>query len=374
MNNPIVCYVDDNKSNLLLIEKSLKNEYQVDTFVDPEEAFEKLLNSSPDLILLDVNMPKIDGYQLCRKIKQVEKLANIPVVFLTARKELEDRLTGFECGGEAYVSKPFDLSELEHVIHVLITRSRLQQEAEKKASDNSSLAFMLMKNNSETGNLVAYARNIAKAKEVNTLKEETFETLNSFGLNSTILFRILDEEIVVRSDNASITPLERELFEMVKSRGRIIHAGDKYLFNGESAVFLIKNMPIEDEELTGRLRDHLAIMIDLIDASLELMNFRKLEERKRKVEADKTQSVVHDEFNNILSLYEKFSKNSEVAFENLTANIEDSFMFLGLTEEQEDKLSSYIKEARSDVEQFKDIGENLHEAMNHIASQIKKMV
>ena len=82
--------------------------YDVVTAYDGQEALKKVRNEKPDLILLDVMMPSVDGYQVCRMLKFDDKYRDIPIIMLTARGQDKDRATGEEVGADAYIAKPFD--------------------------------------------------------------------------------------------------------------------------------------------------------------------------------------------------------------------------------------------------------------------------
>ena len=86
----------------------------------------------PDLILLDVNMPGIDGYEVCRRLRADDYMSDIPVIFLTSQDELSYRLEGFDAGADDYVTKPFDLTELEMRIRAVLRR--LQPKAEEEVT------------------------------------------------------------------------------------------------------------------------------------------------------------------------------------------------------------------------------------------------
>jgi len=110
---PVLLIVDDNPTNLQVL-GSILREYRVKIAVAQNgpaalTLAEKLM---PDLILLDIMMPEMDGYQVCEKLKSDKKLADIPVVFLSARNETQDIVTGFNVGGVDYVTKPFNQDEL----------------------------------------------------------------------------------------------------------------------------------------------------------------------------------------------------------------------------------------------------------------------
>ena len=101
-----ILIVDDNLKNLQLIAKVLKDEgYLISLAQDGKNALAQLQQLTPDLILLDVMMPEMDGYELCRQIKKDERLCDIPVIFLTAKTQTEDLAEGFSAGGVDYIYK-----------------------------------------------------------------------------------------------------------------------------------------------------------------------------------------------------------------------------------------------------------------------------
>ncbi len=108
-----ILVVDDNIVNRKLLESILKKAgYTVLTAVNGEEAVSRSFEMVPDLILLDVVMPKKDGYQACVEIKQFDETADIPIVFLSAKSETHDKIKGLEAGGVDYVTKPFNKEEV----------------------------------------------------------------------------------------------------------------------------------------------------------------------------------------------------------------------------------------------------------------------
>jgi DNA-binding response OmpR family regulator len=82
--------------------------------------------SAPDLILLDVSMPEMTGFEVCRQLRSTPSLMTVPVIFLTARDTLNDKLEGFDAGADDYVAKPFDIRELEVRVQAVLRRARPQ--------------------------------------------------------------------------------------------------------------------------------------------------------------------------------------------------------------------------------------------------------
>jgi len=111
--NKKILVVDDEPDVLALLTLMLKSQgYNVIAAVDGQEALEKARKETPDLILLDVMLPKMDGYKVARMLKFDENFSHIPIILLTAKIQEKDRQTGLEMGANDYMTKPFDTALL----------------------------------------------------------------------------------------------------------------------------------------------------------------------------------------------------------------------------------------------------------------------
>jgi len=130
---PSILVVDDMPTNLRLLEGMLrKHGYNVRPFAKGSLALAAAKNDPPDLILLDVNMPEMDGYEVCRVLKSDEKLSGIPVIFISALGDTLDKVKAFEAGGVDYVTKPFQFQEVRARIETHLRLRRLQDELKEQ--------------------------------------------------------------------------------------------------------------------------------------------------------------------------------------------------------------------------------------------------
>jgi CheY-like chemotaxis protein len=112
-----ILVVDDDEMVLMALEELLKPEgYEVQTVPSGKEALQKLDQGGYDLLMLDVIMPEMDGYELCKRIREKEKCKETPVVFLTAKSRDEDRAKGLEAGANLYLSKPISPDKLLGIV------------------------------------------------------------------------------------------------------------------------------------------------------------------------------------------------------------------------------------------------------------------
>lgn len=141
---PKVLIVDDHQANVELIKVQLKSfNYELDWAFDGEEALDKIRAWKPDLVLLDLMMPKLDGYAVCKAVKSDKELRFIPVIIVTALRELDDKLKAIEIGADDFLIKPFNKLELATRIKSLLRMKELYDDLDSSESILFSLAEAL---------------------------------------------------------------------------------------------------------------------------------------------------------------------------------------------------------------------------------------
>jgi sigma-B regulation protein RsbU (phosphoserine phosphatase) len=134
-----VMVVDDTEANIDILLETLADDYKVVVATDGESALEDIQQTPPDLILLDIMMPGIDGYEVCRKLKEMETTRNIPVIFLTALKEEGDEARGLEFGAVDYITKPFNpelvKARVRNHLDLKRHRNHLEELVEKRTQE-----------------------------------------------------------------------------------------------------------------------------------------------------------------------------------------------------------------------------------------------
>ena len=181
--------------------------YQIHAAQDGEQALKKINAVTPDLILLDVMMPVMDGFTTCKQLKSSRRTKDIPIIFLSARTESEDIVKGFELGAVDYVIKPFQREEVLARVHTHLALHRLQQQLEdsvekrtaelrKAFKDNESLKEQLQSDN-------VYLRQEITEREKAEQDLKTSETMlralsirlqeveEAFNRNTRLMFNIV---------------------------------------------------------------------------------------------------------------------------------------------------------------------------------------
>jgi CheY-like chemotaxis protein len=135
----------DGKASILVVEDSedvrghlldhLEDQFRLQEAVDGEEGLKLATETIPDLVITDLMMPKMDGVELCKRLKSDERTSHIPVIMLTAKATVESRIEGIETGADAYMTKPFHMQELQTRMKSLIEQRKLLRERFSKETD-----------------------------------------------------------------------------------------------------------------------------------------------------------------------------------------------------------------------------------------------
>ena len=213
--------IDDNANNLLTLGAALSAEYQLRFATSGAEGLAQAAESPPDLVLLDIIMPEMDGYEVCRRLKADPRLQDIPVIFVTALDEVDAEATGLALGAADYLTKPININIARQRIHNLLDREQLRKEVEAQRDHLESLvqsrttALSIAKEAAE-------AANKAKATFLANMNHELRTPMNGImGMTSIALLRATDPRLVdqlskVMQSSERLLTLINNLLELSK--------------------------------------------------------------------------------------------------------------------------------------------------------------
>lgn len=151
----IILIVDDNQENLKVISNFLKKKgYKIALALNGKSAFKVLDNNKIDLILLDIMMPGMDGFEVCKILKEKPGTKEIPIIFLTAKTDTEDIVKGFKIGGADYITKPFNKEELFARVNNHIQLKRIKDLLKEQVRKNKKSRDSFMKILYDLGNII----------------------------------------------------------------------------------------------------------------------------------------------------------------------------------------------------------------------------
>jgi len=200
--------IDDNPDNLISLKALIKEAFPdatVFTATSGKRGLELSIQKDPDVILLDIVMPEMDGFEVCRKLKADQQLSDIPVVFVTAQGDKESRIKALECGGEAFLTKPVDESELTAQIRAMV---KIKTANTDKRNENERLKKLVEE---QTWELEAELFERKRAEKTLKQSEEKYSILfqnspDSYLIISDGVFIDCNKaaEILLRGDRSKI--------------------------------------------------------------------------------------------------------------------------------------------------------------------------
>jgi len=220
-----ILVVDDTPENLRILSHMLSHYgYQVRAVAEGRLALKEAQSAPPDLIMMDVSMPDLDGYETCRLLKQSEHTRQIPVIFISALGEVEDKVKAFDVGGVDYVTKPFQIEEVLARLETHLSIRRLQIELEEK---NRKLA----------AGMAELSLSQAAEREQHILAETLRDTIAA--INSTL---DVDKVLSLILDNlARVAPHDAANIALIDEHG-LLQIRELRGYPGENVVDQISSM------------------------------------------------------------------------------------------------------------------------------------
>lgn len=186
--NNTLLIIDDEATNIQLISDFLEAQgIEIMIAKNGADGISRAKKGQPDLILLDIRMPGMDGYEVCHQLKSDESTRDIPIIFMTGLTELDDKLKAFAVGGVDYITKPFQESELLARVSVHLKMSNLQKEL---ADKNVRLEGAL-----DTGNVVNVAIGVLMERK-GISRDEAFEMIRSQARAQRVKVSVIANEIL----------------------------------------------------------------------------------------------------------------------------------------------------------------------------------
>ena len=326
-----ILIVDDSPDDIHFLMPSLADDYAVLVATNGVKALEVVENSpNIEVILMDVGMPEMDGYETCRRIKGELKHQDIDVIFVSAHNTIEERLAGYDAGGSDYLIKPVDPAELLQKIEISI-KSRAKVAAEQATALQT--AMMAISNAGEQGVVLEFMRRCYLVDSQEELAKQLVASVANYQLDSGVQIRNSTGDINA-SSREPMPPLEIELLSLLKDSGRIMEKDNRLILNFGDISLLIKNLP-DDDDKRGRLRDHLAMLLEGAEEHLKSLRLKE------------TLSIIVTESRQSLREIEQMQteqKTSSMAImDDLMKSLEEAFMSYGLTEEQESILLQMVQ-------------------------------
>ena len=339
-----VLVVDDEPVNREIMQEILDGDFDVTYAESGEECLALAHEKKPGLILLDVNMPGMSGYDVCQQLKESDDTKEIPVTFVSALDTLAERLAGYEVGGYDYITKPFEPRELLTKVKIALELKETLEQKKESVDMAMSTAMTAMSSTSELGVVLHFLRESFKCDDLESLAQLVVDAMHSYELPCTVQIRTDKDEVINHTSADRVNPLEATVINRIYKEDRIIDMGNRSIFNYDHVSILAKRMPIDDPDKLGRYKDNLALLAEGAEAGVKAILMR-LDLQVKQAGLVKMVQTTRDALDHVEQTHETLKLKSMRTLADLIGKVEDSFSFMGLTEGQEEKLMNMINDA-----------------------------
>lgn len=358
---PRVLIVDDSRGDIRIVNEILKENYTIVAATSGEQALELAAQEpKPQVILMDVEMPGLNGYETCEKLKENRQTSDIDVIFVSAHDTVDEIVAGYDAGGTDYLTKPIEPLELKRKLSVTVNNRQYRTAISSQKLDVEKVAMTALTSAGEQGVVIEFLRQSFKADSLAGLAELIVTTVDKYDLNNSVQIRSMSG-IIDHASNNSLVPLEQELLLRLKDHSRVIEKGHRAIFNFGDISLLIKNLPTDGEKW-GRLRDHLALLLEGASAKYQQI-----------VDAERVSSMLKSA-NKALEAIDEMQRThkeeSQHIADTMLIKVEGSFSSLGLTDEQEELLLGMIQEGVNESLTHIEKGFEIDNAVKKIISQL----
>lgn len=280
--------VDDDAEQRMIMSDFLATDRDTVREFDNGRALLDAMDEAPDLILLDIEMPEMNGIEACRALRAAGH-DHVQVIFVSGHDDVETRLTAYAAGGSDFVAKPFlpaDLLAKVEVARGLMARHALFVSDIQMAR---STAFTAMSSLGELGAVLQFLHASFSCADLGALAAALFAALEQYGLRGAVEMRA-GEARLAASSQGECSPLELSVLSHVRQMERIFRFRSQMAVNYPRLSLVIVNLP-DDEERVGRLRDHLATLVEGADARLAALELERLRLRQADTLREQAESL-----------------------------------------------------------------------------------
>ena len=371
-----ILVVDDSPNEIRVLMENLKKDYAVVAATSGEMAISTVQTSQPDLILLDVMMEPMDGYEACRILHR--DYPQIPVIFVSANTQTEEILKGFDAGGQDYITKPIVPDVLKSKINIALEQLERSKQLQNEKQEVSDLAMAAMSSAGDLSIVLNFLRTTTRLSGSQALAQALSNSIGEYGLKASVQIRGPKGVIANAANTVEVTPLEADILSSsVNIEGRILEKGRRLIVVYDAVSMLVKNLPEDNQKRAGELRDYLMILAENADA----LN-RKMKEDQNI--ADQRIAVVleavkdaKDTLSSIQAFQIQYKEDSIRIMDELLEEVEANFFSMGLTEAQEkmitDMIQKKLNEGVTHMEQGLQVDAKLQNLADNLGELTRKL-
>ncbi len=332
-----ILVVDDDRFFRVFLEKALSTTFSVSCADSGEAALAAFANAPPDLVVLDVEMPDMNGFSVCRKIREMSRT---PVIFVTAHESLDYQLEAFEAGGNDIVSKPIAVPVLLRKADLAIRTHEEYRQLDAEKQQLQTMAMNFLSTMGQNGVLMNFVRSSIQCRLHEALAEKLVEATRELGLHSFGVIRHGEGEVTFRTEGEP-TRLEGDILAKISGLGRIFQFKKQLVVNYDRVSIAITNLPEDSQERTGNIRDQVAVLAETAEALCDNVAMRQ-ESTARAEQLQMALFGASTAVESLRSRHQAMLADTRILLQELVDVIEKAYSWLGTTIDQEEKISEMM--------------------------------
>ncbi len=346
--------VDDDIVARITLEAIFSKEYEVELFESAEACLERAIARQPDLFLLDVGLPGMDGYQLCRELKNRPETAGVPVIFVSGIDDLESRLHGYDMGGDDFITKPYSAAHIERRVATIREAATAMRRLLDQAAESDELVSLVLSNIDEYAILIQFLRALNTCADGREVAQAMLSLLRKYRLNGAVQLRLGGRELNI-GEHGENNALEVSILNHVRKLDRIFEFKSRAVFNFEVITVMINNMPTQEPEVCGRIRDNLAIAAE--SANTKLLALQTAEDyASTRQGLGELLVAVRQAIEDYGRKYNRARYEGAILSREMLDDLVASFSDIGISFQQEEALENLIKEKTASLIDLYDFG------------------
>lgn len=337
MGRPAVMVVDDDELTQELICGILGDDYTLLRASSGTECMDMLNHHQADVLLLDVNMPGIDGLEACRQIRKNPAHRNLSIIFVSASDSKDEIMAGYEAGADDYITKPLHSDSLLARVE---RNSRLHLKRKAMVNDDNVDQDEIQRIKTLMVPLVQFVELSQSTTFHDAVIEKLFQFTQQINLSCRVQIQVYNQ-VQYFADDGMLRPIEANLLEQLRGQGQCCEFGKRLIINFSDLSLLVRNLPTEDDNLRQNLILVLTQAMRIANAKIVSLNTR--EDREKQVE--NLAQVLESACETVGFLHQQFcdhTRRSHAVHDSVTHDIMKNLETLGLTDDQEDFLNQVI--------------------------------
>lgn len=336
-----ILVVEDDPTMAEIIEEMIREDYSVFSVSNCESALRFIDEILPDLVLLDINMPGMNGVELCKELRKNRSRDDFAVIFISALADESQRIECYQAGGDDFLSKPVMATELKYKVNLALTRILERRALSSELTSSFATTMSALTTASEIGIVLNFLRLSFACDDYRSLCAEVVEALNCYELHGAVQIRgRLGSHSL--GTNGICSAFDESILNKMFGHSRLFEFSSCLSCNYPNIIIIVKNLDRGNSERRGRMKDNIAFLAEAANVRIEAIDKSHLLIEKHQIQSrlvTTTRAALHE------IEQRQFDQLSELdqIFQDLQDSFEERLITLGLTETQESDLTALIQ-------------------------------